>query len=384
MRHLFVALAATLLAAPAFAQADDEEGRGMEGRATVSPSGEAPEPGARGKEAPNASHTVERGDTLWDLSQKFLGSPWYWPKVWSYNPEIANPHWIYPGNLVRFYGADERPTQVEVGTEVPDVDEGGPIDEGEGVTTTGQLVYLPKNSVTLPLLAFVTTKELEQTARIVGSFAENEMIVAPRTVYVDTSAKKSLKVGDVTVIYRDGGEVIHPVTREFVGYMTRIVAEGKVLAIDAKRNVATVEITHSVDEVHRGDSVSPAGESIVRTVSPRANDKEVKGAVLLKGAKRYTSNQSQSFLVLVDKGADDGVKVGNTFSFFRSGDTSNVRRHLFPADNDDDFPRELVGACMAIDVKSKVTACVLTYTLRELVPGDVADLVVSAPRTAAR
>ena len=45
-------------------------------------------------EGPSQVHTVEKGDTLWDLSSKYLGSPWYWPKVWSYNPQIANPLWI--------------------------------------------------------------------------------------------------------------------------------------------------------------------------------------------------------------------------------------------------------------------------------------------------
>ena len=65
-------------------------------------------PGQGGREsAPGETHSVTRGDTLWDLSQRYLGSPWYWPKVWSYNPEIANPHWIYPGNQVRFFPAGE-------------------------------------------------------------------------------------------------------------------------------------------------------------------------------------------------------------------------------------------------------------------------------------
>src|SRR5262245_26354090 len=52
-------------------------------------------PTSGGREtAPGEEHTVVRGDTLWDLSQRYLGNPWYWPKVWSYNPQIDNPHWI--------------------------------------------------------------------------------------------------------------------------------------------------------------------------------------------------------------------------------------------------------------------------------------------------
>ncbi|HEY0095978.1 MAG TPA: LysM peptidoglycan-binding domain-containing protein, partial [Archangium sp.] len=75
-------------------------------------------PGEKGREsAPGEVHTVERGDTLWDLSSKYLGTPWYWPKVWSFNPQIANPHWIYPGNQVRFFaGGEEVPSRVETGT----------------------------------------------------------------------------------------------------------------------------------------------------------------------------------------------------------------------------------------------------------------------------
>lgn len=384
MRQLILAVATVSLASTAWAQAEDEESSGgaSEGSATVT---NAPaEPGGKAGDAPNASHTVERGDTLWDLSRKFLGSPWYWPKVWSYNPDIANPHWIYPGNMVRFYGADEQPTQVEVGTEVPDVEEGTMYEEGEGVSKANQIGYRPKNSVRLPIQAFVTSKELEQNARVVGSFAENEMLTFPYSVYVDISGKKSLKVGDATVVYRTGGEIQHPITHDFIGYITQVVAEGKVTAVDTKKNLATMAITRSLDELHRGDSVSPAGESVIRTVAPRTNDRELKGATLVKGAKRFTLMQSEGFVVILDRGADDGVKVGNTFTFFRSGDTSPVERHFNPQYSDDAFPREIVGACMVVDVKSKASTCLLTYTLRELLPGDSAEMVMRAPRTAGR
>ncbi len=78
--------------------------------ATDARAGEPTAPGA----APPDSYTVKPGDTLWDLSGRFLNNPWYWPKVWSYNPEISNPHWIYPGNVVRFYPSSvEAPTRVE-------------------------------------------------------------------------------------------------------------------------------------------------------------------------------------------------------------------------------------------------------------------------------
>ena len=70
----------------------------------------APVPGAGVPEV----YTVEKGDTLWDLCQRFLNNPWYWPKVWSYNPRITNPHWIYPGDEVYFYPQEgQRPVPLQ-------------------------------------------------------------------------------------------------------------------------------------------------------------------------------------------------------------------------------------------------------------------------------
>src|SRR5450432_2350676 len=58
-------------------------------------------------------HLVRRGDTLWDLCGHYYQNPWAWPKVWSYNPQIANPHWIYPGDQVRLRNPNESGAQAQ-------------------------------------------------------------------------------------------------------------------------------------------------------------------------------------------------------------------------------------------------------------------------------
>ena len=72
--------------------------------------------------APDAPSTyvVQRGDTLWDISARYLTQPWFWPEIWYVNPEIKNPHLIYPGDTLRLvYGADGRPQiRVERGNTV--------------------------------------------------------------------------------------------------------------------------------------------------------------------------------------------------------------------------------------------------------------------------
>ncbi|MCA3011692.1 MAG: peptidoglycan-binding protein, partial [Myxococcaceae bacterium] len=289
--------------------------------------------------------------------------------------------WIYPGNNVRFYGAEEQPAQVEVGGEVPDVDEGAMVDE-EGVTVTGALLFQPKGTYRAFVPGFVTTKELDEAARVKGAFHEESYLVAPRTVYVDVS-KRALRVGDQTVFFRDGGEVMHPVTGEFYGYLTRVLAEGKVLAVDSKLKIATVALTHSYAEVARGDSVGPAGESLLRVVSPRRGEREVKGGAIIKSVNSTTA-MGESFFVIIDRGADDGVKLGNFFTISRSGDLGDVQRFFKPADNDPTLPAEVVGRCIAVDVKSRATTCLITNSLRELNLGDQAVVEFSSARTASR
>ena len=155
------------------------------------------------EEAPGQVHKVVKGDTLWDLSKTYLGTPWYWPKVWSYNPQIANPHWIYPGNEVRFFsnGADgeEGPSRVEVGGAATDSNSPDAIDNlvgsEEGVRISGKIGYTPPKTIRLRQLAFVTSRELDEAGNIDSSFRENEMLAVPDTVYLKFKVKGGTTVG---------------------------------------------------------------------------------------------------------------------------------------------------------------------------------------------
>jgi LysM domain len=337
-----------------------------------------------GSGAPGQVHTVVRGDTLWDLSQHYLGTPWYWPKVWSYNPEIANPHWIYPGNQVRFFGGGEEvpariDTAISSGPRSPDAID---IEDRTEVKLTGRIGYRPPSALPIARQGFVTSNELEGSGTIIASSSEALMLSYPETVYISFHNKDAVKVGDRYLIFRPNGEVIHPITERPYGYLTHVV--GMVRVIRKSGEVATAQIeADSLDEMHRGDRVGPAGEKLVALVEPRANERALRGFVI--GALvPYLTILGEHQLVLIDQGSSHGVHAGNTFTVVRRHDPAvNVEAFLYPSRVvDRRLPIEDTANCMAVEVHDKVTVCLLTRSLREVVYGDRVEMR-PAPRASA-
>src|SRR5215470_2701196 len=214
---------------------------------------------------PGQVHSVVKGDTLWDLSQHYLGSPWYWPKVWSYNPEIANPHWIYPGNRVRFYPAGEEvPSEVEVASEPvgPEEQVSSPdsinLEHEAGVRVAGKIGYRAQPGFRVTHQGFVTAKQLQQSGIIDSSFAETQMLSYPDTVYIKFPKGAPVKHGEKYIVFRTAAELVHPATKRKYGYLTHIL--GTVRVVKSSDELVTADLSPDTwDEVHRGDRIGPAG-----------------------------------------------------------------------------------------------------------------------------
>ncbi len=326
--------------------------------------------------APKQVHTVTGGDTLWDLSKVYLGNPWYWPKVWSYNPEISNPHWIYPGNHIRFFPTgEEGPSRIEAG-ELGELRSPDAIEIGSepGVRVSGHIGYRAKGAIRIARPSFMTPGEIEEAGTITASAGESLMLSYPQTVYVSFPKGASVKVGDKHPIFRPGAEVIHPVTQRQYGYMTQVV--GSLRVIRTSDGLATAEISpETPDEVRRGDRVGPHGEELVLSIEARPNPALLKGFVI--GAMvPYLTTFGEHQVLMIDQGGAQGVQPGNTFSVIRRHDPAvNVQAFLYPAKAiDPELPSENVASCMVIDVKDKASMCVLTRSMREVVYGDRVEM----------
>jgi hypothetical protein len=373
-----------------------EEEQGIElGRAAARLQGEEPEPKeADAAPAHSQRHTVQRGDTLWDLSGKYLSNPWYWPKVWSYNPEITNPHFIYPGNVVRLFPeGDEGPARVAPLGPVADQGDLEPpreledfsradmkkpqeIGDDDDVAVVGpyKIGYVPPKGVFARHDTFVTPSELAESGVLHAAFEEKLLLSLHDRAYVRFAQPARVKVGETYVLYKTVRPVKHPVTGELFGYQSTILGSAKVVAVDQR--AVTVVIGQAFDPIERGALLAPWQGKIVKQVQRRPNQRALAG-VILAAQQDVLTELGEHHVVFVDKGRTDGVEEGNVFTVVRSGDPQGRERNEIH--DDPSLPPEDMGTLLIVDAQQTSSTALVLKSLRELYVGDKVEMRTAAP-----
>jgi nucleoid-associated protein YgaU len=360
-------------------------------------------------------YVIQKGDTLWDLSQKFLSNPWYWPKIWSNNPYIENPHWIYPGNKLRIVpgeGGQQAPAQVQTpADQKPGVDtasaSAAPEEQQQQaaaepapqspdlevvskkslesnsntVSVSGKLAFTPPPVVMVRASGLVSPDELADSGSIAASFEEREMLSTYDTAYVKFRGEAPVKVGDKLILFRPDGVIEHPITHHKLADKTKTVGIVKVLTI--KGDVVTVQIERVFEEIQRGDRARPWSAQDKR-VAPRPNTAEVSG-VIVSAVNPGLTTYGEANEVFIDKGAADGVQDGNTFAVVRRGDgLSNamvVGSYTAGEQGEQSAkvktPDENVGLLLVVDTKDHLSTAVVIKSVRELQAGDQVEMHAS-------
>ncbi|MGC9042461.1 MAG: LysM peptidoglycan-binding domain-containing protein [Myxococcota bacterium] len=332
-------------------------------------------------------YIIQPGDTLWDISAKLLNSPWYWPKLWSYNPYISNPHWIYPGNELKLTpGGEEMPALVESYEPVEEKEpkelsevsmgtvEGMGIDVPEdlegSVSMTGKIVSAANFTSFIRRDTFVSKKELEYAGRIISSFEEKNMLSTNDSVYLRFANMQEIKVGDRFMIFDKPKPIKHPKNKDvIVGYVIEIVGGLKIVKVD--EDVATARIFTSYSDIERGMYVLPWQEDSLRKIKARPSQVDSKGYIVYTTVDdRIISGEHH--IVVIDRGREDGIFEGNVFFVVRRGDQldTSVLKYDYEFEGSIKYPDEIVGAIMVIDARDKASTGLIITSLRELVVGD--------------
>jgi hypothetical protein len=361
------ALVGGLLFAPVAGAQEADEPPELDDAPAQTSSGRPKPPGASGEAPPQLSeiHPVRSGDTLWDLCAKYLNSPWYWPKIWSYNPQITNPHWIFPGNELRFYPGDENlPTNVEVSSRMemaPDEDLPRVADDVVSASRAIVVGAVPNRSYNPVGYSIVESQDKAMVGDITNAFEDASMLTATDRLYV--RMKSGARPGETYAIYRTIRQIEHPITGEPAGTVVQIVGQARVVA--TSQTVSTLDVERAFRDIERGDWVGRVPEGFGQRIAPTPTQSGAKGYVIetMETAQRLIGEHD---LIFIDRGRAHGVQPGNVFTVLHRGDLGT--------DETDGLPLEDVGAVMVIDVRENVSTAVVLRSLNEMRIGDKVEL----------
>ncbi len=332
------------------------------------------------------TYIVQPGDTLWDISANILQNPWYWPKVWSYNPDITNPHVIYPGDTIRFQQppASEMPVMADYASrrgEFPgdSAEEGGQSTNAAGseeqpgvkrrpvfeIISDVATVHRAPGTIQVMVDSLITKDELEASGVIFKAAEERILLTPGDKIYLKFPGGQDVEVGAQYLIFRTIEKVKHPKSKESYGYLTQITGMAEVTMVHEK--MATAIIKKSSAIVERGQFVMPLTDDVYRLVEPKNNESEVRGVVL---ATKFQETKliGEQELIFIDKGRKDGVAVGNTFKAVYRGDP------LWG--EDEELPEEEIATLRVVDVKEEVSTALVLHARREI---DIGTPVVMKP-----
>jgi len=313
------------------------------------------------------THTVVEGDTLWKLAETYLGDSGKWPAVWGANEHIENPNWIYPGEVVvlrpGLLAKDSGPAaDLSPALEPPE-------EAGAG------LARLMERPADLPAVVsigtLITPGPIEGWGVIESSLTQAQMLSPLDEVSIQVKRDSPARPGETFLILRSLGKIKHPKTKKLLGYATQVVGAVQLQTLEGRRGRA--RIVRASAEILRGDMLGPLGESNLRPVYSRKNDKTMEAWVV--GVEEVRASiAGVQHVVFVDKGSADGVAPGNRFYIMRQQDGLQFETVLNPAFVQKGLERQAVGVCTLVDVKSTVSSCLLTWASREVVAGDRVEM----------
>jgi LysM repeat protein len=229
---------------------------------------------AQEKKETEGIYTIKKGDTLWDISAKFLNDPFLWPKLWQRNPYITNPHWIYPGNPLRLSAfeeakkeeppkvAEEKPKEVkEVKPEVVEVKEAKKVEPPPVVEKKPEEIVEKKpveEKKVFPEIrsaGFIAGLDYRGIGVILDNKEGKNLMAEGDVLYLAFKTKETVSIGNKYTIFRASDVIRDPMTDKKIGRKYNI--SGNIEIIDQFGNFYTARVLEAFDAIYRGDMIQP-------------------------------------------------------------------------------------------------------------------------------
>lgn len=260
---------------------------------------------------------MKRGDTLWGIAALFLRDPWLWPEIWQVNPAIANPHLIYPGDVLTLaYGPDGRPlihldragqATLQGSTRVEPILRSAPLESAIPTIPAAELAGL----VGKPLL--VSREQFRRAAHVVALQDRHAAVGAPHEVFIAGLAGSP--AGRYTVV-RVGEALRDPATGKQRGYLGIYTGT---IRVDATGKVTRGTLLDSARETSAGDLVFPEEAASLADLVPRAPPAGINGQIMAVVDGVTMIGQYQ--VVAINRGSRQGLFPGHVLAIQGAGET---------------------------------------------------------------
>ena len=254
-------------------------------------------------------YVVVKGDTLWDISAMFLRDPWLWPEVWHVNPQIENPHLIYPGDILTLVYIDGKP---QLRLQRGDL-KLSPRIRVESLDDAIPTIPLDAIKAFLTRSIVVDENELKTAPYVLQSADEHVISGAGDRVYVRGIEGRDNALFD---IFEPGDAYIDPDTGEVLGYAALYIGSGPVQHFG---DPATLLLTETTQEVRAGYRLRPADNSDpVLHFQPHPTPPGTEGHIIsvIGGVTQI----GQFNVVAIDLGTREGMEIGHVMRIFQQGE----------------------------------------------------------------
>lgn len=328
-------------------------------------------------------YTVKSGDTLWAIAGHFLNDPWYWPELWAKNPQINNPHLIYPGDIISLIYVNGQPVfQVSRNGQVVNSSAGINLPQTaatktetqpetnifEQVHTDGPLKHIKlsprirstdlKESIkTIPLDAIaqfttqpqvITLKEWEDAPYIVGSDDKHLILSQGNRIYIRGELdKEKLRYN----IYRKGEQLTDPKTGDLLGYEIIYAGETR---ITKYASPTSARISKAKREIIVGDRLFSADNSEINNLFfPKPPEADVDGEII--SLFDAISGIAQYQIAVINLGKRDGLEIGNLLATYTKGEVVRDRYEDNEGQINVTLPNERSGMMMLFKTFDRVS-----------------------------
>ncbi len=326
-------------------------------------------------DAPNR-YIVKKGDTLWDISGRYLDSPWRWKEIWATNKQIKNPNLIYPNDILILCVIQGKTLiGVDTGEGCAGVEKqmmGTAVASTVTVTSTANSIPpIPLSAIQtwLDKTTIVNPKDFNTTPYIIASKNRNLITASGDKVY---AKGVPLIVGQRYGIYREGEKYVEPNTQQIIGLEVTQVATGLVTSVSAD-NVTSIQLIDSYGkEVREGDRVFvELGNSIPPVFYPTPAT-TTRGGMIVRVMDSINA-AARGSVVAINLGSAQGAKPGDVLTVYQKGP---LVRDIKDNDNPVRLPSEQSGMVMVFNTFDNIS---YAYVLSSELPLNIGDQLLPPP-----